>query len=72
MEPELRPEFIKSLKASEPEKTVKVKDFAQRYSKWLLVLLRSRWESRQDIQKAAKERSRAVWIQIQKNKCDAI
>jgi hypothetical protein len=33
MEPELRPEFIKSLKASEPEKTVKVKDFAQRYSK---------------------------------------
>jgi hypothetical protein len=32
MEPELRPEFIKSLKASETEKTVKVKDFAQRYS----------------------------------------
>ena len=32
MEPELRPEFIKSLKASEREKTIKVKDFAQRYS----------------------------------------
>ncbi len=32
MEPELRPEFVKSLKASEKEKTVKVKDFAQRYS----------------------------------------
>lgn len=33
MEPELRPEFIESLKASETEKTVKVKDFANRYSK---------------------------------------
>ena len=32
MEPELRPEFIESLKASETEKTVKVKDFADRYS----------------------------------------
>jgi ribosomal protein L25 (general stress protein Ctc) len=32
MEPELRPEFIESLKASEKEKTVKVKDFASRYS----------------------------------------
>lgn len=33
LEPELRPEFIESLKASESEKTVKVKDFAKRYSK---------------------------------------
>jgi hypothetical protein len=33
MEPELRPEFIESLKASETEKTVKVKDFASKYSK---------------------------------------
>jgi len=33
MEPELRPEFLESLKASETEKTVKVKDFASRYSK---------------------------------------
>ena len=33
MEPELRPEFVKSLKASESEKTIRVKDFAQRYSK---------------------------------------
>ena len=32
MEPELKPEFIQSLKASETEKTVKVKDFANRYS----------------------------------------
>ncbi len=32
MEPELRPEFIKSLKKSETEKTIKVKDFVQRYS----------------------------------------
>ena len=32
MEPELRPEFIESLKTSEKEKTVKVKDFASRYS----------------------------------------
>ncbi|MGE5187391.1 MAG: DUF2683 family protein [Betaproteobacteria bacterium] len=32
-EPELRPEFVKSLKASESEKTIKVKDFAQGYSK---------------------------------------
>jgi len=33
MEPELRTEFIKSLKYSQSEKTIKVKDFAQRYSK---------------------------------------
>lgn len=33
LEPELRPEFIESLKASEKEKTVKVSDFAKRYSK---------------------------------------
>ena len=33
LEPELRPEFIQSLRASENEKTVKVKDFASRYSK---------------------------------------
>jgi hypothetical protein len=32
MEPELKPEFIESLKKSETEKTLKVKDFAQRYS----------------------------------------
>jgi len=32
MEPELRPEFIESLKASQSERTVKVKDFAERYS----------------------------------------
>lgn len=32
MEPELRPEFIESLKASESEKAVKVKDFESRYS----------------------------------------
>lgn len=32
MEPELRPEFIESLKASQSEKTVKVKNFAERYS----------------------------------------
>jgi len=32
MEPELRPEFIESLKASESERTVKVKDFTRRYS----------------------------------------
>lgn len=32
MEPELRPEFIENLKASETEKTVKVRDFASRYS----------------------------------------
>ncbi len=32
MEPELRPEFIDSLKASESERTVQVKDFAKRYS----------------------------------------
>ena len=32
LEPELRPEFIESLKASEKEKTVKVKDFTSRYS----------------------------------------
>jgi hypothetical protein len=33
MEPELRPEFIESLTASEKEKTVKVENFASRYSK---------------------------------------
>ncbi len=33
LEPELRPEFIESLKASETEKTVKVKNFESRYSK---------------------------------------
>ena len=33
LEPELRPEFIESLKASESEKSVKVKHFASRYSK---------------------------------------
>ncbi len=33
LEPKLRPEFIESLRASEKEKTIKVKDFAQRYSK---------------------------------------
>ena len=33
MEPELRPEFIESLKHSETEKTIKVKDFTRRYSK---------------------------------------
>jgi hypothetical protein len=32
MEPELKPEFIKNLKTSEREKTVKVKDFAKTYS----------------------------------------
>jgi predicted RNase H-like HicB family nuclease len=33
IEPELRPEVIKSLKTSESEKTIRVKDFTQRYSK---------------------------------------
>jgi hypothetical protein len=33
LEPGLRPEFIESLKASESVKTVKVSDFAKRYSK---------------------------------------
>ncbi len=33
LETKLRPEFIESLRASETEKTIKVKDFAQRYSK---------------------------------------
>ncbi|MGO8805627.1 MAG: DUF2683 family protein [Candidatus Bathyarchaeia archaeon] len=33
MEPELRPEFIESLKHSQSEKTVKVNNFTQRYSK---------------------------------------
>ena len=33
MEPDLKPEFIESLKASEKEKTVRVNDFAKRYSK---------------------------------------
>jgi len=33
LEPELRPEFVESLKASETEKTIKVSDFAKRYSK---------------------------------------
>ncbi len=32
MEPALRPEFIESLKASQTERTIKVKDFAERYS----------------------------------------
>jgi hypothetical protein len=32
MEPELRPEFVESLKASESERSVKVKDFEKRYS----------------------------------------
>ncbi|MFB3888809.1 MAG: DUF2683 family protein [Candidatus Bathyarchaeia archaeon] len=32
MEPELRPEFIESLKASESERTVRVRDFEKRYS----------------------------------------
>jgi hypothetical protein len=32
MEPELRPEFIESLKASESERSVKVRDFEKRYS----------------------------------------
>lgn len=31
MEPELKPEFIRSLKASEKEKTIRVKNFAKRY-----------------------------------------
>ena len=31
--PRLKPKFIESLKTSETEKTVKVKDFASRYSK---------------------------------------
>ncbi len=33
MEPELRPEFVESLKHSQSEKTIKVKDFAQKYYK---------------------------------------
>ena len=33
MEPELKPEFIQSLKNSQNERTIKVKDFAKRYSK---------------------------------------
>ncbi|MDR2720214.1 MAG: DUF2683 family protein [Nitrososphaerota archaeon] len=32
LEPELRPEFIESLKASKNEKTIKVNDFTKRYS----------------------------------------
>ena len=32
LEPELRPEFIESLTASQSERTVKVKDFTKRYS----------------------------------------
>ena len=32
LEPELRPEFIESLTASQSERTVKVMDFAKRYS----------------------------------------
>jgi len=32
LEPELKPEFIEDLKASEKEWTIKVKDFAERYS----------------------------------------
>ncbi|MEM3489630.1 MAG: DUF2683 family protein [Candidatus Aenigmatarchaeota archaeon] len=31
LEPELRPEFIKELRKSENEKTIKVKNFAKRY-----------------------------------------
>ena len=31
MEPELRPEFIESLKASEKEETVRVEDFAKEF-----------------------------------------
>jgi hypothetical protein len=31
LEPELRPEFIKSLEKSKKEKAIKVKDFAKRY-----------------------------------------
>jgi hypothetical protein len=33
LEPELRPEFIESLKESKNEKTIKVNDFTKRYSK---------------------------------------
>lgn len=33
LEPQLRPEFVESLRASEKEKTVKVKDFSKRYTK---------------------------------------
>jgi hypothetical protein len=33
MEPELRPEFVESLKASQKEKTVKIQDFSKRYSR---------------------------------------
>jgi hypothetical protein len=33
LEPELRPEFIESLKASKNEKTIKVNVFTKRYSK---------------------------------------
>ena len=32
LEPELRPEFIENLTASQSERTVKVMDFAKRYS----------------------------------------
>jgi hypothetical protein len=32
LEPELKPEFIESLKASKNEKTIKVSDFTKRYS----------------------------------------
>jgi hypothetical protein len=32
LEPELRPEFIESLKTSKNEKTIKVNDFTKRYS----------------------------------------
>ncbi|MCL2256803.1 MAG: DUF2683 family protein [Candidatus Bathyarchaeota archaeon] len=32
LEPELKPEFIESLKASKTEKTIKVNDFTKRYS----------------------------------------
>jgi hypothetical protein len=31
LEPELKPEFVKELRKSEKEKTVKVKNFAKRY-----------------------------------------
>jgi AICAR transformylase/IMP cyclohydrolase PurH len=32
LEPELKPEFIESLKASKNEKTIKVNDFTKRYT----------------------------------------
>jgi hypothetical protein len=32
LEPELKPEFIESLKASKNEKTIKINDFTKRYT----------------------------------------